>query len=101
MPAGVRGSVTIHPDGERLMSDDGRAALSGGLYGRQPDVVVGQLAQVSQCDLRGEQRVVVGHVGERVVATMLQLDFHPGTELLQVHLVRHSKFSGQGGDVIS
>jgi hypothetical protein len=35
-------------------------------------------------DLAGEDRVVAGHVGLRVVAAMLVLDIHAGAKLLEI-----------------
>jgi hypothetical protein len=39
---------------------------------------------VCECDLRGDVRVVVADVGERVVQTVFELDIHPDTELLGI-----------------
>jgi hypothetical protein len=39
---------------------------------------------VRERDLAGEDRIVVGHIGLRVVATVLELDVHAGAEELDV-----------------
>jgi len=55
-----------------------------GLHLLEAGVVVGELVQVGASDLRCHPLVVVGHVRGWIVESMLQLDVHTGSELLDV-----------------
>src|SRR5437763_1577681 len=54
------------------------------LHPFEPDVVVRKLVQVGERDLAGDERVVVGDVGEEVVEPVLELDLHASPELVDV-----------------
>ena len=54
------------------------------LHPLEPRVVVGKLVQMGKRDLARHDGIVIGHVRQRVVATVLQLDVHPAAELLEV-----------------
>ena len=54
---------------------------------------------MGQRDLGREQRGVVGHVGPRVAAAVLELDSHADAQLLQIDLVSHPQALGQAGDL--
>jgi hypothetical protein len=41
---------------------------------------------VREGDVAGEDRVVAGHVGLRIVTSVLELDVHPGAKLLEIEL---------------
>src|SRR5919204_55569 len=62
----------------------GPLALGFGFHPLEPLVVVGEFLHVRQRDLAGEDRIVVGDVGLRVVAAVLELDVHTGAELLEI-----------------
>jgi hypothetical protein len=54
------------------------------LHLREPIVIVGQVLQVRQSDLAGEDGIVVRDVGLRIPTAMFELDSHPAGELLEV-----------------
>src|SRR5690349_24977531 len=59
-------------------------ALGFVLHPREALVVVRELLHVSQRDLSRDDRIVVRDVRLRVVRPVLELDVHPGAELLEV-----------------
>src|SRR5262249_61898131 len=54
------------------------------LHALEAGVVVGELVQVRPRDPAGDVRIVVRHVRPRIVAAVLELDVHPGPELVDV-----------------
>src|SRR5512133_502430 len=54
------------------------------LHALEAFVVVRELLHVRERDLAGDDRVVAGHVGLRIVTAVLELDIHPHPELLEV-----------------
>src|SRR5215472_13080310 len=65
----------------------GPLALGLGLHLLEPLVVVRELLHVRERDLPRDDRIVVGHVGLRVVAAVLELDVHARAELLEIEAV--------------
>ena len=63
-----------------------RSPVPGSLFfhALQALVVVGELLHVRERDLPGQDRVVPGHIGLRIVGAMLVLDVHAVAELLEV-----------------
>src|SRR5205809_7246948 len=62
----------------------GPVALGLLLHPLEALVVVGELLHERERDLAGDDRVVAGHVGLRVVGAVLELDVHAGPELREV-----------------
>src|SRR5690349_6336181 len=54
------------------------------LHRLEARVVVGKLVQMCERDLAGCRRVIAGHVGPRVVTSMLELDVEVRPKLLEV-----------------
>jgi hypothetical protein len=54
------------------------------LHPLEPCVVVGKLVQVGERELARHDRIVIGQVRSRLVATVLEFDVHPVAELLEV-----------------
>jgi len=51
---------------------------------REPPVVVRELVQMCECDLARHNRIVIGHVRNRIVAPVLELDVHAFPKLVDL-----------------